>query len=427
MTIMSEPFFRIRLILASLAFLVITAGAGHGEDLRLGVVVGEFTRITTPADIVRIAVADPLIMDYTVLAKREVLLNGKKVASTSLNIWMAGGLRRDYIVEVTDHKQAKLKRLSSLEQKIEDIKNNPDIKVSFTDRGVIISGNAKSAAEKADVEKVIRAYMPDQSQDVTNVIDVWRRPKQVRIKVRVMEIAESANRTLGIDWGSFIPTGATTVATNREYRTQYTLSGAFSQNVGPRFMPFKKTGQALTQMDAFMLRINALIDSGVIRILAEPEVVALIGGQSEVLIGGEIPIPVTGSNNTVTIDWKQYGIKMKVEPDVDFENRITANISTEVSTIDKANGVSLGGFIVPAIKTTRATSKIHVKPGRTVFLTGLKRETDDSKTSGVTGLSSLPVIGDAFITRSKSRSTVDMIISVTPYLLEEEDASGDAR
>lgn len=409
------------MVTALWCLLVPVLSAG-GDELRIGVVVGEFTRLTTPADIVRIAVADPLIMDYTVLAKREVLLNGKKVASTSLNIWMAGGLRRDYIVDVTDHKQAKLRRLSSLEKRIEDIKNNPDIKVAITDRGVILSGKAKSEAEKMDVEKVIRAYMPDKDQDVTNVIDVWRKPKQVRLRVRVLEISESANRTLGIDWGSFISSGATAVTTNRDYRTNYVLSGSFSQNVGPRFMPFKKSGQVLTQLDAFMLRINALIDSGIIRILAEPDVVALIGGQSEVLIGGEIPIPVTGGNNTVTIEWKQFGIKMKVEPDMDFENRIYANIFTEVSTIDKANGVSLGGFVIPAIKTTRATSKIHVKPGQTVFLTGLKRETDDNKTSGVTGLSSLPVLGEAFITRSKSRTILDMIISVTPYLIEEESA-----
>ncbi len=395
------------------------------ESPRVKVAVGEFKTVSAPEDVVRIAVAAPDIADYTVISKREILVNGKKMGITSLNIWMKDK-RLNYLVEVADPRQAKLERLSALEDKIEEINNNPNIKITYTDRGVVLSGKAKSEEEKKDVEKVIRAYMPDKDQEVTNVIEVWRRPRLVRMKVRILEIEEKSSRELGIDWGSI--TNVTSVTTGGGlFHDQFSAAGTFSPNVWPRMQAGFRRSQAMTMIDPFMVQVNALIESGVIRILAEPEVVALIGAASDVLIGGEIPIPVAQSNNTVTIEWKEHGIKMKLQPDIDDEERVSALISAEVSTLDFTNGLKLSNFTVPAIKITRATSKIHVKPGRTVFLSGLKRETDEKTTTSVPGFSSIPVMGEAFVNRTKNRKTVDLIISVTPFLVEEEEAGQNAR
>lgn len=255
---------------------------------------------------------------------------------------------------------------------------------------------------------------------LVEVIDPTRRkPRQVRMKVRVMEISENASKSLGIDWGTFRHAAAPSVTIGGGQRDQYVVSGSFNQGAA-RYAPFKKS-QPFSQVDPFMALVNALIDSGVIRILSEPEVVALCGERSDVLIGGEIPIPISTTNTGVTITWKEYGIKMQLEPDLDEEERITANVFTEVSTLDFTNGVTLSGVVVPALKITRAASKIHARTGATVFLSGLKSEKDAHTMRGLPGFSRLPPpLNKLFTTKVKERETAELIISVTPYLLEEQ-------
>ncbi|MBI4179744.1 pilus assembly protein N-terminal domain-containing protein [bacterium] len=406
-----------------LLFLSVLSAPAHAVTHRLKIPIGEFRVFNTAGDFSRLAVADPNIMDYTVISKRQILLNGKRPGNTNLHIWLEDSPDRDPIevsVDVLDPKQTKLERLTSLEEKIEDINNNSTIQVTYTNRGVILGGKAKSEQEKQDVEKIVKAYMPDPDLEVSNVIQVWRKPRLVRMKVRILEIEETLSRTLGIDWGTM--SGVSTVTTATGFHDQFTAGGSLAANIWPRYQIGLRKRFLATGLDAFMVRVNALIDSGIIRILAEPEVVALVGATSEVLIGGEIPIPVPGENNSVTIEWKQHGMTMRLTPELDDEERISADIFTELSTLDFANGVTLGGFTVPALKTTRATSKIHVKPGKTVFLSGLKRDVDSKKMTGVPGFSSLPVVGEAFLTRTRDRTTVDLIISVTPYLMEEEES-----
>lgn len=460
--------------LMCLLFVAWSAAPSSGRlASKIKVSVGEFKTLSTEGDVTRIAVANPDILDYVVISKREFLLNGKKIGTTSLNVWMSGE-QKSMQVEVVDHRAAKLGEiinnprvgimfegddiilngtvrssndrgkagdaakaflggkgsvknliqidgLASLQQKMAEITENTDVIVTYTDRGVILSGKAKSEIERASIERVIRAYLPDPNQDVTNVIEVWRKPRQVKMKVRVLEITETLNKNLGIDWGAFAVSAATTQSSSATFHNQYIASGAFTQGVGPRFVPRLKRDQVFTKLDLIMARINALIEEGVIKILAEPEVIALVGGGSEVLIGGEVPIPVASANNTVTIEWKEYGVKMKFEPEVDDEERISSTIFTEVSTLDFSNGISLGGFTVPAIKTTKALSKIHCKPGRTVFLSGLKREIDQKAKRRTPFLSDVPTLGEAFITRTRDREMVDLFISITPELIEEDE------
>lgn len=330
-----------------------TASAGVSiEKLQAILAVGEFKTIRTNDNILRIAVAMPDVADYSVISKREILIQGKKTGTTGLNIWMKGKMD-NYLVEVIDPTR--------------------------------------------------------------------RKPRQIRMKVRVMEISEKATKTLGIDWGTWRYSAASSITTPTGLHDEYLLgSGSFSQGGGGRILPGFRKGYSFTQIDPFMAFINALIDSGIIRVLSEPEVVALAGAKSEVLIGGEFPVPISSANSGVTILWKEYGIRMTLEPDVDEDNRITADIFTEVSTLDNSSGVIIAGSTIPALKITRATSKIHARSGKSVFLSGLKSEKDDVKTQSIPVLSDLPILGKAFSTQKKTKETTELIISVTPFLVEED-------
>lgn len=329
--------------LVSLGMILAAPAVCHAGAEHIKLSVGQYKTLTTTADVDRVAVAAPEIADFSVISKREVLISGKALGSTSVKIWMANG-------------------------------------------------------------------------STTYLVTVRRNPKQVRMRVRVMEISENASKSHGVDWGSFRHSSAPNVFTAGNAHDQYTLSGSFASGLLPRAMAFKKS-QAFTAADPFMVQINYLIESGVIRILSEPEVVALSGARSDVLIGGQVPVPLV-TQNQISVEWKDFGIKMSLEPVIDEDNRISAKIYTEVSTLDFSNSVTMQGFVLPALKITRATSEISVAAGKTVFLSGLKREITTKSSKGLPILSALPVVGNVFGTNSKKLDKVDLIISVTPDLVE---------
>ncbi|MBI4178094.1 pilus assembly protein N-terminal domain-containing protein [bacterium] len=280
----------------------------------------------------------------------------------------------------------------------------------------VISKREALISGKSAGSTTVKIWMPNET--ITYLVTVRKTPRQVRMHVRVMEISENAGKTQGIDWGSFRHSGAPDVSSPPGAHDQYALSGSFASGLLPRVMNFKRS-QAMTSMDPFMLQINYLIDSGVIRILSEPEIVALSGGRSDVLIGGQVPIPLV-TQNQMSVEWKDYGIKMSLEPNIDDDHRITAKVYTEVSTLDFTNAVSQSGFLLPALKITRAASEISVEPGKTVFLSGLKREINTQSTRGVPGLSALPMLGKLFSNSVDKAERVDLIISVTPYIVRGE-------
>lgn len=421
----SNLFYLTRLPAALFMLFAIPASSGQPNNYTIKVTAGEFRPVTVEDDITRVAVAAPEIADYTVSSKREILINGKKAGSTTMRIWTA---REDfaYTIEVKGSVGGAVQKVSGMESlsgKIQKIVNNPNVVVTYTDRGVIISGHVETELEKQKVEKVVRAYMPNPGKDekedlVTNVLDIRKKPQQVKIKVRVMEISEKATKTHGIDWGAFQQTAATAPSVNAALHDQFIMGGTAKSGAAPRLVtPFRKS-QAFTAVDPFMAQINYLIDSGVIRVLAEPEIVALSGAKSDVLIGGQIPVVFTTTTN-ISVTWKDYGIKVSLEPNIVDKNRVTAKIYAEVSILDKSNGVLLSGNLIPAIKLTQATSEINVEAGKTVFLSGLKREVLDRKVVGLPGLSEMPFIGSLFGTHTKTLDRTDLVISVTPEIIEE--------
>lgn len=455
--------------------LTILSGYAGADQYSVKVPVGEFKTVMVENDITRIAIATPEIADYTPISKREVLVSGKTIGSTSMKVWTTASISM-YRVDVIDLRQAKLESLLSnpnvrvvfagddiilsgtvssqreksqagetakaftsgkggvknlisisgldtLNSKVQKIINNPDVVVSYTDRGIILSGRVESEQDKQKVEKVVRAYIPDVEQDVTNVLEIRRKPRQVRMKVRVMEMTENATKTYGIDWGTFQFSGVTSVVnpSASAYHNEYVLSGARTASAFPRMILPLRRSQPFNAVDPFMLVINNLIDSGVLTILSEPEIVALSGAKSDVLIGGQIPIPsltTSGGSTNTSIEWKDHGIKLTLEPTIHEDNWITAKIYTVVSTLDKTNGVVVSGVIVPALKITEATSEVHVESGKTIFLSGFKSVESAKTEKGIAGLSGLPIVGDAFGTKTRDLKKKELIISVTPEIID---------
>lgn len=171
-------------------------------------------------------------------------------------------------------------------------------------------------------------------------------------------------------------------------------------------------------MDIF---IEALAENQYLRVLANPTLVALSGEEASFLAGGEFPIPVvqgTGGNTSVTIEYREYGVRLSFKPTVLGDGTIRLYVAPEVSDLTDVGSVSISGFTVKALRTRKAETTLELKSGQTFAMAGLIKRNDDAITSRLPGLGELPVIGPLFRSIRYTSGETELIVLVTASLVE---------
>ncbi len=241
--------------------------------------------------------------------------------------------------------------------------------------------------------------------------------KQVLIRARVVDIERRDLKDLGVDWSRIVFSEETTTG-ERTYTAedQPFIIGQSSPGPFPLF-----GGPPITQLDAIGARINALIQKQKARLLSQPTLVTASGRPANILIGGEIPVPVpqsgVGAAAVITIEYKPYGISLKVLPTVAEDGEIAMLVAPEVSTLDYANAVVLSGTVVPAFKTRRAESTVHVPSGCSIAIGGLIGKEMTRNVKEIPLLSKIPILGNFFKSVSTQQRDAELVIIVTPVLV----------
>ena len=175
-----------------------------------------------------------------------------------------------------------------------------------------------------------------------------------------------------------------------------------------------------------MAIINALEGSGFAYTLARPSLVALSGQSASFLAGGEIPIPVPSSgSDTVTIEYKEFGIRLTLTPTVIDRNRVTLKVAPEVSELDYANAINIGGTPVPALTVRRTDTSVSLADGESFVISGLISTTNTSQVNKFPGLGDIPVLGAFFRDSQIKREERELLMIVTPHLVQP--LAADAR
>jgi len=286
------------------------------------------------------------------------------------------------------------------------------LEVSQSGQNLIIKGHHNNAIyaqqmhEYLDKEKV--GYV-----DMSNVAGV----QQVQLQVRVAEVNKIGLKSLGISWvqgGSDFKSG---VSPTRGGTSTLTDSSATNLFNGTDVTAFG----ILPRADiAFFL--NALAENQYLRMLANPTLIALNGEEASFLAGGEYPIPVpqsgTGGEATITIEYKEYGVRLNFRPTVLGNNIIQLYAAPEVSELDYNNGTSINGTVVPGILSRRAATTLELKSGQSFAIAGLLKDTVTANNSSIPGLGTLPVLGPLFRSVSYQQGETDLVILVTANLVE---------
>jgi pilus assembly protein CpaC len=163
--------------------------------------------------------------------------------------------------------------------------------------------------------------------------------------------------------------------------------------------------------------IRALKTSGYFQSLAEPNLIAYNGQQASFLAGGEFPVPVVqGVSNTVTIEWKEFGVRLTFTPTI-AGDVIRLKVKPEVSSLDFNNGLSLGGYRIPSLITRRAETDVELRDGQSFAIAGLLHNTTQESGSGIPILSSIPIIGSLFKSKADQKEQTELMVLITPQLV----------
>jgi pilus assembly protein CpaC len=259
------------------------------------------------------------------------------------------------------------------------------------------------------------------------VINLIRVPgsHQVLLKVRVAELNRTAMRQIGADFLTVDPETGTIAGTQ--------IGGANIQAVGTINGFNSRGGSPSTQTTAFGILqpseiqffLSALRRNSLLRTLAEPNLVAMSGHQASFLAGGEFPVPIPqtstgGAGTSVTVTFKEFGVRLGFLPFILDDDTIRLTVDLEVSAIDFAIGTVIvpGGTPVPGVDTRKAHTTVEMKQGQTLAIAGLLSVTLNASTSRIPGLGDLPILGPFFSNTSHQREEKELIVLVTPYLIE---------
>ena len=375
--------------------------------------------------ITRIAIGNPEIADVRMLSARDYLLIGKKAGSTSLIVWSANGVREEYSVYVSGDDQG---MASAIQQAI----GYPGITAQMMNGKVLLRGTVKNQYEHDTAIKIAQLYLGSGGGSTSsattasgtngsqgsatdeNIIALLEmsHPSQIRLEAQLIEINTDDEKNLGIQYWS--PTlgnsssGITPGASGLVYvgEDMYNKRGSFGW-----------IGSHLSTIDA---SLHALVTNGKARILSRPSITTMSGKTANILIGGRIPIPTSAGDGEISIDWREYGIRLNIEPVVDGENKITSKVHAEVSTLDYGHAVVENNFSIPALASREADAVINVRSGATMAIGGLLNSEDSKTISKIPLLGDLPIIGQFFRHTSKTRDNRELLILITPTLVSED-------
>jgi pilus assembly protein CpaC len=412
----------------SLSMLMLLAVAGIGAQQpqpsqvpQVSITAGRSTILSTDFDVTRIAVTNPEVADATVVQPREILVDGKAAGTISLILW-GDNTRVQYDIVVEQP-------VTALEQQLHRLFPAETIEVTSNADGIVLSGRVSSTQVMLRIAEVVGAASPK-----ANVINMLQVPggsdaQQVMLQVRIAEVNRRALMEFGTNFftgatgaGDWIGRGTTgqfpsadfsnlsrTVTRNADGTRNVALEGEI------QFSDFLNIFLFNTQWNAGTL-IRALKQSGYFQSLAEPNLIAYNGKEASFLAGGEFPVPVVNGVGQVSVQFKEFGVRLNFTPTI-AGDLIRLKVRPEVSELDFNNGVTLEGFRIPALSTRRAETEVELRDGQSFAVAGLIDNTAQTDRAMIPLLSQVPIIGHLFSSKAERQERTELLVLITPRLV----------
>jgi pilus assembly protein CpaC len=373
--------------------------------------VGRSTILNVAAPIARVSLTVPDIADAMVTTPNQLLVHGKTPGTISLFVWDRAGGITTYEVNVR-------RDLSQLIDQMKQLFPGEPITVTGSGKDVVISGTVTSKYVIDKAADVASGYV-EKKENVVNLLKQQEgvASNQVMLRVRFAEVSRSALQELG---AAFIANGVNSQWFGRTTTQQF---------AAPNFDDSKPGGLTFSDfLNVFLFNskhdvgavIRALQSKGLFESLAEPNLIAANGKEASFLAGGEYPYPIVqpGSNgNSITIQFKEFGIRLNFTPTVLNGDLIDLKVRPEVSTLDFTNAIILEGFRVPALTTRRTDTEVELQDGQTFAIAGLMNNTLNNTMQKIPGIGDIPVLGYLFKSRAYQKNQTELVVMITPQII----------
>ena len=364
-----------------------------GPDANMLVVEkGRSAVVEADAPFSTLVVADPDIAEAMATSNQSFFLRGKQPGSTTVLVYGANGKIAELIdVEVE-------LGLDELRDDLANLLPGEDIHVYPVHDGVFLDGKMTTAAAAEMALQVAERYVPG---GVANGLSIGQ-SQQVLLEVRFLEASRSAVKEIG--FGNTIDANDVVATTESS-----TVSGLAEKTVAL----FTNVGN-----ENIDIRLRALEQKGVIRTLAEPNLVALSGDTASFLAGGEYPIPVASQNNQVSVEFKKFGVSLDFTPTVLGDGLVNLRVRPEVSALDRGNGIRAADIEIPGISVRRADTTVELRDGQAFAIAGLLQNDYSNDVRQTPWLGNVPVLGALFSSKRYQRNESELVIIVTPRLVQ---------
>jgi len=360
--------------------------------------------VDSPLPIEQISVADPALADVVPVGPKEVLINGKAPGETSVIVWQTGGSRLLYNLTV----RMSPAKVDAVRQQIALEFPGDDVTIAFNNDAVFVRGAVKDVVSAERIAAIAGTL-----GKVVNLlhVEVPAVESQVMVKVRFCDVDRSASRSLSLDLASGAFNQSTAVGVDPPISTNGMQTFSLSEAINIfLFRHDLNLGAAL----------QLLSSQNLLEMLAEPTVPAINGKQASFLAGGEFPFPIVqpgATGSTITISWREYGIRLNFLPVITPRGTIRLQVSPEVSSLDYTHAVSVGGTTVPALSTRKVQTEIELDSGQSFVIAGLLDNQTTENLSKVPGISEIPLIGKLFQSKTLSRNNSELLVIVTPEIV----------
>jgi pilus assembly protein CpaC len=398
--------------LCSMALLVMTMPAYSASSETLALEAGRQEVYTHPQAIKRLAVSDPEVVGVNVLTTRSLLLTAKKIGSADVTMWDS-----EQDAQPTRVIRVNVSAAAEGERKKLEVTNVAPIAVAPAGNDLALTGSAESLEKHALAQQATNPEAKGALDASVSGFD-----NQVQIDIKIVEVSRQNLMRAGFFLGR--NDGNKTIAVG----SPGTITSVDGSNGN---LVIESTAGFIPLLDAFNLvfgnsgsgllgTLSILEANGFAYTLAEPSLTAISGQSATFLAGGEFPIPIrsgSGGDSTVTVHYKEYGVRLMLSPTVLDSNRIFLKVSPEVSELDFSNAVQSGGVAVPGLRVRRTDTSVSLGDGESFVISGLVSRNTLSNVDKFPWLGDLPVIGAFFRSTRFDREDKELLMVVTPHLV----------
>ncbi len=389
----------------------VAADLGGVEKLSVG--SGKTRLLDMPVNIERVSVAAPETAEAVPVSARNLMINGRAPGETSLVIWLADGSRREYIVDV---KISALRVDAAKEQVAREF--GDAVQLTVDNASVYLTGRVKDLYEADRALSIATAL-----GKVINLlkVDTPAQERQILLRVRFADVDRSKALNLGINFFGAphgIPFNTTTGQAAPTEVSALPVAGS------PTTFSLSDTLNLLLFDPHFNVgaTLQALAAQNILQILSEPNLLAMNGKEASFVSGGEFPFPTLQGGGAgigqVTISFREFGIRLHFLPTITPRGSIRLHVTPEVSSLNYSNALTVSGSTVPALSTRRVDTEVELQSGQSFAIAGLLDNETTESLSKIPGLSSIPLFGKLFTSKAISKSNSELIVIVTPELVE---------